>query len=99
MAESCPLEIWIGGVVMRVSFDSILNPKDGWLIPRAHVLIGHVAVAAGTLLSPTLMILGAEVGGLADCDLEIRIEDGLVRIGGLYPSDNRALLSPQRHSH
>jgi hypothetical protein len=70
--------------VMRVPFDSIFVQIEGLIIPQAHVAIGNVATAAGTPLSPTLLISGVQIGNLIDCELAVEQVDGVIEISGFY---------------
>ena len=69
---------------MRVPFDSIFAQIEGRIVPQVHVAIGNVATAAGTPLSPTLVISGINIGNLVDCDLAVEQADGIIEISGFY---------------
>ena len=69
---------------MRVPFDSIFAQVDGRIIPQVHIAIGPIALAAGTSLSPTVVISGIQLGSLMDCDLAVEQECGVMEISGFY---------------
>jgi hypothetical protein len=69
---------------MRVPFDSIFSQVEGRIVPQVHIAIGNVATAAGTPLSPTMMISGIQISSFIDCDLSVEQEEGLIEIGGFY---------------
>jgi hypothetical protein len=72
---------------MRVPFNQIFAEIDGHLIPRRHIGIGNISVAAGTLLSPALVISGINIGKLTDRDLVVEMEDGITMIQGFHRDD------------
>ena len=72
---------------MRVPFDSIFAQVDGRIIPQVHIAIGPIAMAAGTPLSPTIVISGIQLGSLMDCDLAVEQEGGVMEISGFFKPD------------
>jgi len=69
---------------MRVPFDKIFAEIDGRLIPRVHISIGNVAMAAGVPLSPTLVLSGITIGKLVDHELVVEMEGGITMIEGYH---------------
>jgi hypothetical protein len=82
---------------MRVPLDSIFAQVEGRIVPQVHVAIGNDATAAGTPLSPTLVISGVQIGNLEDCDLAIVRVDGVMVISGFYKPGEPAV-SLQKNS-
>ena len=69
---------------MRMHFSRIFAETDGCLIPRFHINIGDVAIAAGVPVSGKLVVGGLKLGKLTDCDLAVEVVGGLIDIQGFY---------------
>jgi hypothetical protein len=77
---------------MQVPFNSVFTLIDGRIIPKTHVAIGNVTMAAGTPILPILPIAGTWIGTITDCDLSVEDEDGIIVVVGYYRSGQFQLI-------
>jgi hypothetical protein len=79
--------------VIRLPFDSIFQVIGNRIIPQVHVVVGNITFAASVPIPPALVVSGAKIGELTNCDLAVKVEESLLLIVGFYPNSNKLVLS------
>ena len=93
IVEARPLGAGGSVQVTRLPFDLIFNVSGNRIIPQISVVVGNITFAASVPIPHELVVSGARIGDLTNCDLAVKMEESLAIIVGFYPSNDQPVSS------